>query len=196
MISRNKPASNKDVVIGVDCGMEGGIVALDIFSKVLVDWFPMPLVTYYEGLPHVSPVDVISLSYSLEQMFISYIAVEVPRSIPNLNKASNIFRQGCNVQAVIDCCLLLGLERKLILLNEREWQPESNTKKGKDSYLEWIPTDTKKAFTRKRCRVPHKGAVDAYLMAKYTLETSNKLEYYRDRKEVKKKPKLKKNWKF
>lgn len=186
--------------IGVDCGVKGAIVVLDS-KKELVNWLPMPFLNNHSLLPHISPLDTLVLVkyFQLFRGHIQAIGVEVPRSIPNLNKSSNIFRQGANVQVVISSIFAAGVSPKMVLLNEKEWQPKETRGKGKKSYVDHIPFHIQKKITPPRCRTPHEGAIDAYLMACYCLDTPHKMQYYENIelwKEKTRKKRIKKNWKF
>jgi hypothetical protein len=158
------------VYVGIDCGNEGAIVVINRDAEIL-EWHPMPLFSNSRLLPHISSVSILALVKILSGVKSRYptgsFTVELPFYIPSLNKSTNIFKQGTNVQTVIDALHLVNVGFNLV--SEKGWQPKG-IKKGvkqsaKERNLELLPEKIKLAIIGEGKRTPHKGAVDAYLIA-------------------------------
>jgi len=154
------------MVMGIDPGLTGGIVVLGIEDEV-IEKQVMPIKEKFIDLEKLRQLLIIYKEFGIK------IYLEKVHSMPKQGVASS-FKFG-RIFGAIEA-MLAGLQMEYFLVTPQEWQKVIH----KDMDRKKIPNPKDRSYlacmnlfptinlcATPRCRKPHKGLIDALLIAKY-----------------------------
>jgi len=160
------------IVIGIDNGLKGGLCAIDVDSKTIVGYAPMP--TYEEGDKNeIESNDVINF---IDKFGYGKILVAIEEPLKHAKSSQAMRSMAMSFGKCIGACKALHIPVRRIQV--KDWQDailgkglaKGNTKASalKQAMKLW---PDKNWHATPRSKTPHDGIVDAALIAYYAIST-------------------------
>ena len=161
------------MIIGVDNGLDGGLCAISDFDGGVVDKIPMPTMQRSKK----REVDARKINEWLMGLHTPFtLAVEEP--LAHAKSSQAVRSMALSFGKIVGMAEVKGYD--LVRVSVHKWQKEilGNIPKGMSKKFAMKIAESKAPeenwLKNKRCRKPHDGMVDAYLIAKYILTKRQK----------------------
>lgn len=156
------------MIVGVDNGLDGGLCAISAFDGGIIDKIAMP--TMQRSKKREVAVTVINdWLTSLNTPFT--LAIEEP--LAHAKSSQAVRSMALSFGKLVGMAEVKGYD--LMRVSVHKWQKQmlGNVPKGRTKIFAMQRAEqlapAENWLKNKRCRVPHDGMVDAYLIAKYIL---------------------------
>jgi|TARA_R100001086_G_scaffold15604_3_gene7693 hypothetical protein len=156
------------IIVGVDNGLQGGLCAVSEFDGGIVDKIPMPTMQRSKKT-EIDTAKIKKWLLDLETPFV--LAVEEPLGFAKSSQAVRSMALSFGkLMGMAECC---GFEANRISVHKWQKQMLGAMAKGKSKVFalgmaqELAPEEN--WLKNKRCRTPHDGMIDAFLIARYYL---------------------------
>lgn len=161
------------MIIGVDNGLDGGLCAISDFDGGVVDKIPMPTMQRSKK----REVDARKINEWLMSLHTPFtLAVEEP--LAHAKSSQAVRSMALSFGKIVGMAEVKGYD--LVRVSVHKWQKEilGNIPKGMSKKFAMKIAESmapeENWLKNKRCRKPHDGMVDAYLIAKYILTRRQK----------------------
>lgn len=161
------------MIIGVDNGLDGGLCAISDFDGGVVDKIPMPTMQRSKK----REVDARKINEWLMSLHTPFtLAVEEP--LAHAKSSQAVRSMALSFGKIVGMAEVKGYD--LVRVSVHKWQKEilGNIPKGMSKKFAMKIAESmapeENWLKNKRCRKPHDGMVDAYLIAKYILTKRQK----------------------
>tara|TARA_R100000742_G_C4208278_1_gene35377 strand:+ start:148 stop:633 length:486 start_codon:yes stop_codon:yes gene_type:complete len=161
------------MIIGVDNGLDGGLCAISDFDGGVVDKIPMPTMQRSKK----REVDARKINEWLMGLHTPFtLAVEEP--LAHAKSSQAVRSMALSFGKIVGMAEVKGYD--LVRVSVHKWQKEilGNIPKGMSKKFAMKIAESmapeENWLKNKRCRKPHDGMVDAYLIAKYILTKRQK----------------------
>ena len=161
------------MIVGVDNGLDGGLCAISAFDGGIIDKIAMP--TMQRSKKREVAVTVINdWLTSLNTPFT--LAIEEP--LAHAKSSQAVRSMALSFGKLVGMAEVKGYD--LMRVSVHKWQKQmlGNVPKGRTKIFAMQKAEqlapAENWLKNKRCRVPHDGMVDAYLIAKYILTSRRK----------------------
>jgi hypothetical protein len=156
------------MIVGIDNGLQGGLCAISKFDGGIIDKIAMPTMQRSKK----TEIDAAKIKKWLLDMETPFVlAVEEPLGFAKSSQAVRSMALSFGkLMGMAECC---GFEADRISVHKWQKQMLGAVAKGKSKEFalgvaqELAPTEN--WLKNKRCRTPHDGMVDAFLIARYYL---------------------------
>tara|TARA_B100000131_G_scaffold118912_2_gene115878 strand:+ start:3173 stop:3658 length:486 start_codon:yes stop_codon:yes gene_type:complete len=161
------------MIVGVDNGLDGGLCAISDFDGGVIDKIPMPTMQKSKK----REVDARKINEWLISLHTPFtLAVEEP--LAHAKSSQAVRSMALSFGKIVGMAEVKGYD--LVRVSVHKWQKEilGNIPKGMSKkFAMKIAESTapeENWLKNKRCRKPHDGMIDAYLIAKYILTKQQK----------------------
>jgi hypothetical protein len=156
------------MIVGIDNGLQGGLCAISKFDGGIIDKCSMPTMQRSKK----TEIDTVRIKKWLLDMETPFVlAVEEPLGFAKSSQAVRSMALSFGkLMGMAECC---GFEANRISVHKWQKQMLGAVAKGKSKVFalgmaqELAPEEN--WLKNKRCRTPHDGMVDAFLIARYYL---------------------------
>jgi len=161
------------VIVGIDNGLQGGLCAISKFDGGIIDKIAMPTLQRSKK----TEIDAAKIKKWLLDMETPFVlAVEEPLGFAKSSQAVRSMALSFGkLMGMAECC---GFEADRISVHKWQQQMLGAVAKGKSKIFalgvaqELAPEEN--WLKNKRCRTPHDGMIDAFLIARYYLTRTRK----------------------
>ncbi len=161
------------MIVGVDNGLDGGLCAISDFDGGVIDKIPMPTMQKSKK----REVDARKINEWLISLHTPFtLAVEEP--LAHAKSSQAVRSMALSFGKIVGMAEVKGYD--LVRVSVHKWQKEilGNIPKGMSKKFAMKIAESmapeENWLKNKRCRKPHDGMVDAYLIAKYILTKQQK----------------------
>ena len=161
------------MIVGVDNGLDGGLCAISDFDGGVIDKIPMPTMQRSKK----REVDARKINEWLISLHTPFtLAVEEP--LAHAKSSQAVRSMALSFGKIVGMAEVKGYD--LVRVSVHKWQKEilGNIPKGMSKKFAMKIAESmapeENWLKNKRCRKPHDGMVDAYLIAKYILTKQQK----------------------
>jgi hypothetical protein len=160
------------MVVGVDNGLDGGLCALSKFNGDVISYIKMPTLKR-KGKSEIDPKPIKQWLLDFNTPFV--LVIEEPlRHAPSSQSMRSMSISFGKLLGMADAA---GFDVECVEV--RDWQtdmlgrlPKGKTKPAALALAKKLEPD-QNWLANKRCKTPHDGIIDAYLIAKYYLKHEN-----------------------
>ena len=161
------------MIVGVDNGLDGGLCAISDFDGGVIDKIPMPTMQKSKK----REVDARKINEWLISLHTPFtLAVEEP--LAHAKSSQAVRSMALSFGKIVGMAEVKGYD--LVRVSVHKWQKEiqGNIPKGMSKKFAMKIAESmapeENWLKNKRCKKPHDGMVDAYLIAKYILTKQQK----------------------
>tara|TARA_R100000808_G_C2130223_1_gene139571 strand:+ start:678 stop:1163 length:486 start_codon:yes stop_codon:yes gene_type:complete len=161
------------MIVGVDNGLDGGLCAISDFDGGVIDKIPMPTMQRSKK----REVDARKINEWLISLHTPFtLAVEEP--LAHAKSSQAVRSMALSFGKIVGMAEVKGYD--LVRVSVHKWQKEilGNIPKGMSKKFAMKIAESmapeENWLKNKRCKKPHDGMVDAYLIAKYILTKQQK----------------------
>mgnify|MGYP003154239772 CR=1 FL=1 len=161
------------MIVGVDNGLDGGLCAISDFDGGVIDKIPMPTMQKSKK----REVDARKINEWLISLHTPFtLAVEEP--LAHAKSSQAVRSMALSFGKIVGMAEVKGYD--LVRVSVHKWQKEilGNIPKGMSKKFAMKIAESmapeENWLKNKRCRKPHDGMIDAYLIAKYILTKQQK----------------------
>ena len=161
------------IIIGVDNGLDGGLCAISSFDGGIIDKVGMPTLNWSKKR-EVSVAAVNAWLVNLNTPFV--LAIEEP--LAHAKSSQAVRSMAMSFGKLIGMAEVKGYDHNRISVHKWQKKMLGRTAKGgtKAAALEVAErlAPQENWLKNKRCRTPHDGMVDAFLISRYYLTTTQR----------------------